>query len=288
MFWPLPIVTVILWLLSRGMNEQARDRLLLSYVIAVAFFALYQIIFNDTPKRIAPHSIVYNPNITGLVMLCGLFVALKRRDYLLTTSFVFVLLLSNARSVLIAGALALSVYLWSTGQLRAKQGIIIGGVCLLLVCFGMAIAERNMIKMIGTRFDLWKVALTDTRSILWGNGLGSWAGTGIQMMKENGEPEWWSWAHNDWLQYLFEQGVLGCIFLYAYIKNFVKNVDFYDVEQRIMFACFIALAICAFFHFPFRIGRLAGISIVILALMEAHTTGIKHEKTDYNSRNFLS
>lgn len=133
------------------------------------------------------------------------------------------------------------------------------------------------------RLNIWWFGLFQMRlKPYFGYGLGGWFNTGITSMQQNGQPEQWTWAHNEFLQYFYEFGLFGMFFLYAYFKNFIKKIQLWNKDQQVMVAAFISLSLVSFFHFPFHIGRLAGISILILALMEAHTSRIENEKN--NSR----
>lgn len=117
-----------------------------------------------------------------------------------------------------------------------------------------------------------------TQKPYFGWGLGAWNGLNIVTIQENGQPEKWAWAHNDFLQLAFEQGIIACVILYAYLKDFFKKIVF-SPEGRVIFSLLIVLMIVSTFHFPFHIGRFAGFSIYILALMEAHTSRRSNEET---------
>lgn len=126
------------------------------------------------------------------------------------------------------------------------------------------------------RFKVWWLGLHMLRgNPLLGHGLGSWLTSGIRSVQENGEPEHWSWAHNEYLQYMFETGVIGIITLYAYFKNFIKKIDLNILTQRTMVASFLCMAAISVFHFPFHIGRLASICLLTFALMEAQTSNVE-------------
>jgi len=121
------------------------------------------------------------------------------------------------------------------------------------------------------RLNVWWAGIyTLKMEPYFGYGLGQWAQKGFIGVQENGIPERWVWAHNEFLQYVFEQGVFGAILLYAFFKDFLRSFRFNDSAGRVIFASFIALMVVSIFHFPFHVGRLAGISLYIMALMFAY------------------
>lgn len=130
------------------------------------------------------------------------------------------------------------------------------------------------------RLKIWWYGINLMKAHPWfGHGLGGWAKMNINSIQQNGVPEQWVWAHNEYLQFLFEMGAVGTVFLYSFLKNFIKNIDLAISSQRVMVAASIVLGMLCVFHFPFHIGRLASISIVIVALMLAHTSKVENEET---------
>lgn len=120
------------------------------------------------------------------------------------------------------------------------------------------------------RFEVWLAGMSVFKMKPWfGLGLGSWNDSNFVTMQENGVPEKWAWAHNEFLQYLFEQGILGAFILFKYFKNLFSNIKF-DDSGRVVFSLILSLSIVSIFHFPFHIGRFAAFSVFILALAEAY------------------
>lgn len=119
------------------------------------------------------------------------------------------------------------------------------------------------------RLEIWWAAIAVGKMHPWfGFGLGQWAAVGFTGIQENGVPETWIWAHCEFIQYLFEQGVVGAVLLYAYFKNLLRGFSFKKENARIIFSTFIVLCIVSAFHFPFH-ARFPSMVIFILALMEA-------------------
>lgn len=168
--------------------------------------------------------------------------------------------------------------LWKWAFYITASLIVIGGSCYILFYDAPTGQFMKRIKIWQFGFHYLGTGASLAKNIWFGDGLGSWAATQFQTLQENGEPEWWSWAHNDWFQYIFEQGLVGGILLWAYFKNMFKNFRL-NQDSVYVLSAFIALAVCSMFHFPFHVGRLAGISIYILALMEVYSKKeIENEK----------
>lgn len=115
------------------------------------------------------------------------------------------------------------------------------------------------------RFYVWGSGLAIVRGKpLFGLGLGAWASTGFTSIQRNGQPETWLWAHNEYLQFLFEAGITGVIILWLYVKDLYRNTISHTAG-----VAFAGLLMISFLHFPFQIARLACMAIYIIATMEA-------------------
>lgn len=104
----------------------------------------------------------------------------------------------------------------------------------------------------------------------FGQGLGGWSEVNFFHVQDNGSPKIWRWAHNELLQVFFELGIFALFFIYYFIKDKVSYLSLVTIEDRVIFTSFLILMIFAFFHFPFHVGRFAGISVFIFALGEAN------------------
>lgn len=121
------------------------------------------------------------------------------------------------------------------------------------------------------RFNVWFAGINYLAgsSPWFGAGIGSWAMTRFTTMQENGQPQTWVWAHNEFLQYLFELGFFGAVTLYAYFKNLICkiNLDFPNHRKAVTFL--IPIICVSFFHFPWHLGRFAGLLCFMIACIEA-------------------
>lgn len=130
--------------------------------------------------------------------------------------------------------------------------------------------KRGIVWMTGIRY------LVGTAPYI-GLGLGKWATTQFVGVQENGQLEGWKWAHNEFIQFAFEQGIIGISLLFWWIWEFVKGVIGKIEQERVTIGAFIGLMIICMFHFPFH-ARFVGISLFIVALMIIQMSGEKHEK----------
>lgn len=103
----------------------------------------------------------------------------------------------------------------------------------------------------------------------FGHGLGAWAVTGFTTLQQNGEPQQWVWAHNEFIQLAFEIGVVGMVCLYAYFKDLFKVINLKYGNHRLAISILIPLVIISFFHFPAHLGRFAGLVCFMIAAVEA-------------------
>lgn len=131
------------------------------------------------------------------------------------------------------------------------------------------------------RFPVWLACITLSKEHWWfGAGLGMWKELGLMTTQETSkELLHWSWVHNEYLQFMFEAGFIGLILLLGYIYNSMKFlIRFlkFDKELQAIMASFISLILISLVHFPFHIGRLAALSVFILALVEAKKSDIKN------------
>ncbi len=91
----------------------------------------------------------------------------------------------------------------------------------------------------------------------FGNGLGAWGATKFTTMQENGQPQVWIWAHNEYLQFGFELGICGIVLMYAFFKDMAKQLCLRVSEHRQAVAIMIPVLAVSIFHFPFHLGRFA-------------------------------
>lgn len=186
---------------------------------------------------------------------------------------------SHSSTACVAGVMAFLFMMWGMN----KRIAILMSILLVIAAIVYVIKFDMPTGQFGKRFEVWLAAVTLSKDNIWmGHGLGKWKEMMVMTPQElpNTELKHWSWLHNDWLQFAFEGGVIGLLLLVAYFKDLFKSVkDFWGEFSDNLYLCtsaFIALVVASTFHFPFHIGRLAGISIFILACLEAERTDLKN------------
>lgn len=137
--------------------------------------------------------------------------------------------------------------------------------CITFVAFDFQTGQFEL------RLKTWREGLSYLAGTSpWiGNGLGSWANVGFFHVQENGLPKVWSWAHNELIQAVFELGFVVLFFIYFYFKDLLKRLNLRELKGRVSFCSMIILVIFSLFHFPFHVGRFAGITAFIFAINEA-------------------
>ena len=149
----------------------------------------------------------------------------------------------------------------------------------ILICGAVGYAFHDGSEGLMKRLNVWGAGVSVLRGKPWfGFGLGNWQSIQFVGIQQNGQPEVWTWAHNEFFQYIFEQGLVGAVLLYAYLKSIIKDFQF-NKNSVVVYSSLISLFTISFWHFPFHLGRLAGISLLILAYAEVyrHKESKEHE-----------
>lgn len=126
-----------------------------------------------------------------------------------------------------------------------------------------------------SRLFIWEHTFSHAlkTSPFFGVGVGKFAAFAPLMKQGGGNPEplMWIWAHNEFLQVFFELGIAGLTILGLYISGLWNKFRLYSENREIqsLFACFLAILLVSFFHFPFHLGKLAPMCIVLMALLHA-------------------
>lgn len=109
------------------------------------------------------------------------------------------------------------------------------------------------------------------KSGILGNGMGSFAHSGFLMY--NGLTAYhWRWAHNEFYQYFFEQGLFAVLVLTGWVICLIA--DQRDKTIRTLLGVIVFLA-C--FHPIFHFGKTVYLSLIILGLAEASKQSFKRE-----------
>lgn len=110
------------------------------------------------------------------------------------------------------------------------------------------------------RIIVWKRAMGFCEHILFGMGLGSWAHSGFA--RKHGT-DWmhWRWAHNEFYQQLFEQGMIGLT-----LAVMALAVILWMAKTRATRAAVIVLAVLSMAHPVLHWGKLTFFAVLIVGL----------------------
>lgn len=187
----------------------------------------------------------------------------------------------KSSSAVVAVALSLFWILWFKNRKLFFPAIFCAGFAGILYVLKVDMPSGEF----GKRIPVWFAGIRYLAgtNIWFGQGLGAWALTGFTTMQKNGQPQVWLWAHNEFVQFLFEQGLFGAVCIYFYFKNLFKKINLHLEEHQRAIAILISLVLVSFVHFPFHVGKFAGLSCLMLASIEAGTSkqikiGINNEK----------
>jgi hypothetical protein len=181
---------------------------------------------------------------------------------------------SKASTAVLAGVLCFQALMWFRNKKLFWIGSALIGAGACWYVFNDSHSGQFM-----KRIQIWWVSLTLLKSEMWfGMGLGQWKEAMVMTQQEtSAELKYWSFLHNDILQFVWEVGVVGAIGLYLFFKGALKSIfsRMQNVYAQMALTSMIPLLVVSFFHFPFHIGRLAGISIYIMAVFLACLEHIK-------------
>jgi O-antigen ligase len=81
----------------------------------------------------------------------------------------------------------------------------------------------------------------------------------------------WTWAHNEFLQGLYEFGLIGMACVIGYIVNIHKKAQELMNDKAViaLYASFISIIILSCVQFPFHLGRFVPIMLFLMACLHA-------------------
>ena len=251
---------------------------------ALAFYALCQQV-NLDPLQLGPHaSIGYlsrhamittfgNPMLTAntlaiIAPLCLMFRPGIFRVIYAMIAVVLVMVFSTTSLV----AFLVSSTCFFMFQRQWKRLLWVGGVCLAGMAWSiMHPAFWHTFLNFSGRWDIWQRTLA-----LW-RAQAPWMGFGLGSMEFACTRGLWTWAsaHNEWIQILFETGLIGLGLAIMAAGSTVWHVwqEPKYLSLTGWFCAAIAFGIVSTFSFPLRIGSMLLIGVCIWAALEAHRGG---------------
>ena len=77
--------------------------------------------------------------------------------------------------------------------------------------------------------------------------------------------QWYSHAHNEYLQATFERGILFVPICLGYMWSLAKR---FDIEKLVPYTAVVIVAVNSLINFPFHIAPTAMVGITWLAILE--------------------
>lgn len=186
-----------------------------------------------------------------------------KRNALLPVLLMPLIYLGKSSSVALAFVVAYSFLLFH----NHRRAFWLSMLILLVGCVWYVFLHDSPSGQFEKRIYVWLAGISVWKDQLWfGHGLGAWADFKFTTQQPNGNFELWKWAHNEYLQTALELGIVGVGILMMYFNRFIKRLDVRDDD--FVFALLIILGILSALHFPFHVGRFAGVTMLIIAIAE--------------------
>lgn len=167
---------------------------------------------------------------------------------------------------------------------RLPRKIWIGLVGLILVLGALYVVKADMPSGdFGERFKIWGKTLNIslTRRPMTGMGLESFSRSDIESTQVTQKDNLiWLWAHNEYLQVLFELGIAGLVMVICFIRGRFRDFgeNFKNRDLQALFGCLLSILMVSFFHFPFHMGKMIGLTLFLMAAFHAKADDLKYEK----------
>lgn len=176
---------------------------------------------------------------------------------------------SGSRSGLLAALFGVSVVLvrkFERRHLLASLTIILGLSVALLLTGAFAIERLANSTIVASRVPAWLDIVTVLRFFpAFGSGIGAFSAA-YWPYQMNVRYEVWLHAHNDYLEWIIEGGLLGLIVLFVVVRRLRRSVLIEAAGREPLLAAVSAFAVQAFFDFPARIPANAAFFVCLLAL----------------------
>jgi O-antigen ligase len=173
---------------------------------------------------------------------------------------------SGSRSGALAALAALGIVALRTfGKWFLVTTLLAGGAIVTLT--GSATFERFMrLDVVQSRWAPWLDMTSLFRFFpVFGSGVGTFAAA-YWPYQRNATFEFWQHAHNDYLQWLVEAGVLGLLALGLVVRHLKRDLMCPEPLRECCFAAAGAFAVQAFFDFPSHVPASAAFLVCLLSL----------------------
>lgn len=163
-----------------------------------------------------PWFLFNNPAMDASFIACTLPLALHYKKWMAPTMIIAALLTKTSSSIL-GVSLALTLY-----YIQYLGLFLTSTLTTLILLFGYFTQGMSTLTNSSGRYHVWELALnfikeTDVYTLLLGSSTGTWQvyGPTLQVLEAIKNKTYYVsgffWMHNDWLQILFENGIIGLI-----------------------------------------------------------------------------
>lgn len=160
------------------------------------------------------------PAMGAAFVACLVPVAVTRSWLISSLFFLMVVAARGSTGYLILGAQLLT----SVWTARSKRMRITYGLCILLILAAGVVTQGTGLFQEASRLPMWKAAVAwwNLHGNLWfGTGAGTFFWLGPKMAEF--QPPLWFFLHNDWLQILFELGIIGLALSFGVFLQTLKR-----------------------------------------------------------------
>lgn len=226
-----------------------------------------------------------NVNILASFLVMIIPIALYSREYLKAIIMLLVVIVSSSQMAM--GALLLSI-IFLIGSKSKKLAIItIISVISLGVIIGVSYNHstkvRNFLADNG-RFGVWKQIYGDIKNpIDYGGVKKSFAFTGYgigsfrYLFHNNHEPyksEHFYEAHNEYLEFMYNTGIIGILLLFMSIWAFLKACFPLNSLKRCLISSLVSSIVCAIGMYVWQLGPTIFYTIILTGLLNNEVTNV--------------
>lgn len=191
-------------------------------------------------------NIFVKPRLIGFMLqtkYIGLFLSLGLCFLPLSIAFLMLIpIISTKATICIISSII--ILIWKSFNYGKKIGyfftISLLSICFLFICFKFNTIYSLFIEKMRVRLPVWNEVLRESFNRLQGYGVGSWRHLGIQITEKYNTT--WLDICNQYLQILWNFGILGLLILSKYFKYILKNIN------TKLGMCVVTILICSLFQ----------------------------------------
>jgi len=259
---------------KQSLDLSSVTNMLFNYSLVNIIFICLQIIKIDPVFSSANPQNMIEVDICGMMALksnLGILAAFSLPFFLINRKFLYaisclpLLYFGKSSAAVMACLVTALVFIWSEGKKKLFFSLIF---IFALICGSYVYFYDAPTGEITKRFNVWFAGIHYlVGSNPWfGHGLGGWQSINFATIQNNGIPERWLWAHNEFIQVAFELGIAGFFCLFFYLGNLITRSIKYSFESLVILTPIILIS---FFHFPWHLGRFAGLLCFMISTCEA-------------------